>query len=190
MPPKYVARFTPESSAITHVWLVPEDRLYAQVIRRHRANRLRLVQDEHPVARREFAATGRTAHRQWSFVEQVRKWKREKMTDENDEVTDEESGRSMKWMSDGIAISHRIMVVALAMILPVLCGWWLDQTLLAGISSRPIWGILTGVALGMLAAAWQLRSLLRWLDSRRQVSSPSELAEETEVRRPPKSLGG
>lgn len=88
-------------------------------------------------------------------------------TNGNDDERDEVDERSMQWMSDGIVISHRIMVVALAMILPVLAGWGCDQTILSGLGPRPIWGILVGVILGMIAAGWQLRGLLRWLENKK-----------------------
>jgi uncharacterized membrane protein YedE/YeeE len=70
----------------------------------------------------------------------------------------------MTWLSDGLAISQRIMVVAMSLGLPVLMGAWLDFGWRI-VGNFPI-GMLAGFFFGMLAAGWQLWRLTEWLSAR------------------------
>jgi hypothetical protein len=85
------------------------------------------------------------------------------------QAEDEESeGRpSLSWLSEGILVSQRILVVAFAMSLPVLMGYGLDVGLAAyrGGAFLPV-GLLAGCAFGMLSGGWQLWRLTQWLEQR------------------------
>jgi hypothetical protein len=70
----------------------------------------------------------------------------------------------MFWLAEGIALSQRVLVVALAVVLPMLVGFAIDRWTEARF---PV-GILLGCLFGMLSGGWQLWSLLRWLEKRPQ----------------------
>lgn len=82
-----------------------------------------------------------------------------------DEVSEDRP--SMSWLSEGIVLSQRVMVVALALSLPVLLGYGVDASLAAyrGVASLPV-GLLLGCAFGMLSGGWQLWRLTQWLEKR------------------------
>jgi len=82
------------------------------------------------------------------------------------ETDSEEDQPSLQWLTEGIAISQRVLVVAMAMVVPTLLGYAIDR----GLGARFPVGILLGCLLGMLSAGWQLRRLLQWLEGRERTS--------------------
>jgi hypothetical protein len=89
------------------------------------------------------------------------------------DAEDEESEErpSLAWLSEGILVSQRILVVAFAMSLPVLLGHGLDVGLAAyrGGAVLPV-GLLVGCGFGMLSGGWQLWRLTQWLEQRSRKS--------------------
>lgn len=78
----------------------------------------------------------------------------------------------LTWLSEGLALSQRVLVVAFSLGVPVLIGAGLDYY-------WPIWpqfpiGVLFGTAFGMLAAGWQLWRLTQWLAVRNSVRTAAK----------------
>ncbi len=86
------------------------------------------------------------------------------MPEENYDSRSGDLRPNMSWLSDGIALSHRVLVVALAMSLPVLLGYVVDRWTGAKFPA----GVLVGSLFGMLCGCWQLWGLMRWLENRNQ----------------------
>ena len=63
----------------------------------------------------------------------------------------EDKPESRQWLANGLAISQRIIIACIGMILPIAGGWWA-----LGKLGYPIAGMLLGLVLGMLLAGLQL----------------------------------
>lgn len=73
----------------------------------------------------------------------------------------------LTWLSEGLVLSQRVLVVAFSLVVPVLIGAGFDYY-------WPTWpqfpiGVLVGSAFGMLASGWQLWRLTQWLARRNSV---------------------
>lgn len=66
-----------------------------------------------------------------------------------------------RWLSDGIAISHRIMIACLGLVIPIGLGWWAGDRW-----NLPQIGLLTGLVAGLVISGFQLMGLIRWLEQR------------------------
>jgi hypothetical protein len=84
----------------------------------------------------------------------------------------EQTTRPMSWLQEGLAISQRVMVVALSFGLPVLAGAGIDLGWPI-VPKIPI-GMLTGFIFGMLASGWQLWRLTQWLSKKNLVRAATK----------------
>ncbi|MDP1560236.1 MAG: AtpZ/AtpI family protein [Pirellulaceae bacterium] len=80
----------------------------------------------------------------------------------------EEARRSLTWLQEGLAISQRVMVVALSLAFPVLVGAGFDMGW-PMVPKFPV-GMLAGFFFGILAAGWQLWRLTEWLAKKNQAT--------------------
>lgn len=86
----------------------------------------------------------------------------------------EEAQRSLTWLQEGLAISQRVMVVALSLAFPVLVGAGIDMGWPI-VPKFPI-GMLTGFFFGILAAGWQLWRLTEWLAKKNQAAKRNRVS--------------
>ena len=83
----------------------------------------------------------------------------------------DEPRRPLTWLSEGLALSQRVLVVAFSLGLPVLAGAAVDR--FWPFSPQVPVGVLAGSFFGMIAGGWQLWCLTNWLAARNLALKPS-----------------
>lgn len=89
---------------------------------------------------------------------------REKKTNTDSLDEPEENEPALTWLSEGLALSQRVLVVAFSLGIPILAGAGLDH-FLPLVPQVPV-GVLAGCFFGMMASGWQLWRLAQWLAAR------------------------
>lgn len=75
--------------------------------------------------------------------------------DENEEQP------SKAWLADGLAISQRVTIACLGLVLPLAAGYWIGEQ--AGYRTA---GLIGGLMVGLIASGALLLDLVKWLNRR------------------------
>ena len=70
---------------------------------------------------------------------------------------------SKAWLADGLAISQRVTIACLGLVLPLVAGYWLG-----GQTGFPVVGLIVGFLVGLIASGALLVDLVKWLNLRQE----------------------